>query len=911
MARTAIGTATLYDIADGPEGAFTSFIYKSSASKPSLPSGGSFNGTTETPPSGWSVDSVYVQGVKTWVTSTRYNHNGSSWSHGAWGPVSESVIPGDKGNPGLRGSQHFYATTTGTTWNNTHANNAVTNAGFAQNQPNDRVTLTNTAQGYAEERFWDGGAWATIDQVIPGNLIVEKSLSAEKIAVNNLAAISANVGELEGGILTGSTVRTATSGKRVVLSNSDVPLAVYNNNNSLIFGTTTKDGGSDVEVFFNGRLANNIVSDAYFLTAAGVSSMRARLGLLEPSAPTGGTISDGVGAKITGDFQITHESIFSGGKVMTLRLQGSASIDWNNGSTQSTQIPKITVQFYIRTSTNNSTWGQWEPEGTLKTITGSISNDYQDFGGEPGYTNYYLATQSIGLNVTEPVGTVDGKYYQVRAVVTKTVGQINLNSSVNSSMTSFIADEPASAVVAAHQHDWNTDIINKPTTIDNANKLGGLSLHTGRNNLANRVVRTDGSGYIQAGWINTTSGVASGTPARIYCSQDSYLRYYTPASLAPYILNQGSTKNSHTHSEYVTTTALNGYGLGSLSSRISSPDAILYNSVKALDVSAGTGEPSGANDGLLTTKMWDAASYGVQSFHDFHQNEIHIRQRNNSSWSAWKQLATTDGAGVSGTWGISVTGNAATATWADKVDVNTSTSTGVFPMLWSSGDTVYNTSSRGVQYQPSTGKISIISTSYRQAGMYGLYNSYKTGHIWSMGTAYAISANGANFGNLYGLAYKHTNNGTGGSMAGGHQMVWCQNGYPKAALGTNIWTSGNVTAYSDIRVKKNLKRLVNALGKIDRLNGYTYDRTDTTPDPDEAPALHNPTDRHVGVIAQEVLKVLPEAVTGGPTKKDLQGHYSVAYGNLVALLIEGIKELNREKRQLTSRVERLENGRIT
>ncbi|HOR06259.1 MAG TPA: hypothetical protein PLR67_02720, partial [Candidatus Dojkabacteria bacterium] len=40
----------------------------------------------------------------------------------------------------------------------------------------------------------------------------------------------------------------------------------------------------------------------------------------------------------------------------------------------------------------------------------------------------------------------------------------------------------------------------------NAGTVGGLSVHAGRNNEANKVVRTDGSGYIQAGWINTTSG---------------------------------------------------------------------------------------------------------------------------------------------------------------------------------------------------------------------------------------------------------------------------------------------------------------------------------------------------------------------------------------------------------------------
>ena len=83
---------------------------------------------------------------------------------------------------------------------------------------------------------------------------------------------------------------------------------------------------------------------------------------------------------------------------------------------------------------------------------------------------------------------------------------------------------------------------------------------------------------------------------------------------------------------------------------------------------------------------------------------------------------------------------------------------------------------------------------YRDHGVYGHYDSNKTNHIWSMGSGYRSSAAGTDFGNLYGLAYKHTNNPTGGTMASGHQMVWCQNGTPNSAIGTNIWTSGVVTS---------------------------------------------------------------------------------------------------------------------
>lgn len=81
----------------------------------------------------------------------------------------------------------------------------------------------------------------------------------------------------------------------------------------------------------------------------------------------------------------------------------------------------------------------------------------------------------------------------------------------------------------------------------------------------------------------------------------------------------------------------------------------------------------------------------------------------------------------------------------------------------------------------------------RSEGIFGTYDSTKTQSIWSIGTAYRSSVDGSNFGTLYGLAYKHTNNPSEGTMAGGHQMVWCNNGVAKSAIGDGIWTSGTIT----------------------------------------------------------------------------------------------------------------------
>jgi hypothetical protein len=93
----------------------------------------------------------------------------------------------------------------------------------------------------------------------------------------------------------------------------------------------------------------------------------------------------------------------------------------------------------------------------------------------------------------------------------------------------------------------------------------------------------------------------------------------------------------------------------------------------------------------------------------------------------------------------------------------------------------------------------------------------------------------------------------------------------------NITASGNVTAYSDARVKTNIVEIDYPLEKIKNMRGVYYNRIDDS---------NASTARHVGLIAQEVERVLPEVVL---TDTSEEKHKSVAYGNIVALLIEGMK----------------------
>ena len=183
-------------------------------------------------------------------------------------------------------------------------------------------------------------------------------------------------------------------------------------------------------------------------------------------------------------------------------------------------------------------------------------------------------------------------------------------------------------------------------------------------------------------------------------------------------------------------------------------------------------------------------------------------------------------------------------------------------------------------------------------GLVGVYSATRYQHVWSMGAAYRLGATGTSVGNMYGLSWTHTNIGTGTnqSISGlSHQLQLRMNGALKSVLGSGIWTSGNVTAYSDIAVKTNLEVIPNALEKVCQIHGYTYDRTDYEPDSEGV----MPETRQAGVVAQEVEKVLPEVVSGE------DGNKAVAYGNMVSLLIEAIKEQQGQIEDLKQEIQAL------
>jgi len=95
--------------------------------------------------------------------------------------------------------------------------------------------------------------------------------------------------------------------------------------------------------------------------------------------------------------------------------------------------------------------------------------------------------------------------------------------------------------------------------------------------------------------------------------------------------------------------------------------------------------------------------------------------------------------------------------------------------------------------------------------------------------------------------------------------------------------NNDVTAFSDERLKTEIETINDALNKVCQMRGVSFKRTD------------NDGRTSVGVIAQEIEKILPEVVREDKSEDKIK---SVAYGNIVGVLIEAIKELKNEIEEL-------------
>jgi hypothetical protein len=179
----------------------------------------------------------------------------------------------------------------------------------------------------------------------------------------------------------------------------------------------------------------------------------------------------------------------------------------------------------------------------------------------------------------------------------------------------------------------------------------------------------------------------------------------------------------------------------------------------------------------------------------------------------------------------------------------------------------------------------------------------------------STTGNGANIGGQIVLGYRYQNstytegaiirmyktNATNGNYSSGLKFQVRNNGEDLISKMTlngggdlsvvgSMTAAGDVIAFSDKRVKTNIKTIDNGLQKIIKLRGVSYNRTDI-----------DDKSNKIGVIAQEVKEVLPEVVN---YNKD-EDKFGVDYGKMAGVFIEAIKELKSEVDSLKQEIKKL------
>jgi hypothetical protein len=354
----------------------------------------------------------------------------------------------------------------------------------------------------------------------------------------------------------------------------------------------------------------------------------------------------------------------------------------------------------------------------------------------------------------------------------------------------------------------------------NAATAYGLNVHTGRNNESNKVVRTDVNGYIQCGYINSSNGdeANNSNPTRVWGTNgsDSYLRSYLTSALSV-----GAAVN-------LSTNRTNWSSNGTISAVVGQLAWKNYsNNHTIFDASASTSPAGGAVNNTNSQVAWTSTYPTLMGWNGSNTYGVRVDSARISD--------STSGSSAS------CTGNAATSSNTSSISNATGGS-----YTWTAAN--YFQSNLGA----TSGSLSSPPLQAYSTGNNSAFMSFHKGGV------YAVNF-GLDSDNVLRI---------GGWSASANRWQLDMSG--------NVTAAGNVTAYSDIRLKDNIEVIKNALEKVTQLNGVTFTRNDQ----------EDKARRHAGVIAQEVEKVLPEVVS-----EDNEGIKNVAYGNMMGLLIEAIKEL--------------------
>jgi hypothetical protein len=443
-----------------------------------------------------------------------------------------------------------------------------------------------------------------------------------------------------------------------------------------------------------------------------------------------------------------------------------------------------------------------------------------------------------------------------------------------------------------------------------ADTCDGLHVGTGRNNTANQIVRTDGSGYSQLGWINTTSGATSTTITRMYMGDnDGYIRYMSPANFF----------NQQASALLTAVKTVDGSGSGLDADTLDGVNGASY-------LRSDTTDYMNANLVFAdNARLQIGTNTDLQLFHD--GNDSYIREagtgvlfmdsddihfRNGAGTNTLMQLSS-DVLTMQGQ--LQMNGNiindvediylrdrifhdADTDNWFQfGTDSQSFVTGGTTAVTINNNDLVcYRNLAMSGQIIDNVNHIYLGDRIFHHGDTdnYKQFTTDTQNFVTGGSTRLRLNNTGAiiyqdlytpnkiiHSGDTDTYTQFHASNQWRVVAAGNERFEVRTDG---VLVSTTLTATGDVIAYgsSDKQLKDNIKPIANAMDKISKLSGNTFEWNDK-----QSEYLVGTKD--VGVIAQEVEAVLPEVVT---TRDN--GYKAVRYEKMIALLIEGMKEQQAE-----------------
>jgi hypothetical protein len=374
-----------------------------------------------------------------------------------------------------------------------------------QNYNSYSPTLTGTgASGTWAINITGNAATATNGGVtsISAGTGIGTSAGTGAVTITNSSPNATHTGDV-----TGATALTIANDAvtTVKILNSNVTNAKLANS-SLTIGSTAVSLGGTVTTFaglasvtstaFVGALTGN-ASTATALTSMNISQFTNNSGYLTSVTIANGSVTL---AKIE---NITAYTILGNSNASATATPAALSV-----ATVATMLSGQTMNIN-GSSTSISGFGNPTTAASANTIA------YRDGNGDLS-TRYFFGSYQ---NSSDDINTGNISHIMAK------FGDNYHRSATAAKVAAFITGQTMNIAGSS------TSCTGNSATATNATTAGGLAVQSGTNYDANKIVRTDGNGYILAGWINTISG-DNGTTAidRVYASQDGYIRYYTPAN---------------------------------------------------------------------------------------------------------------------------------------------------------------------------------------------------------------------------------------------------------------------------------------------------------------------------------------------------------------------------------------------